>query len=102
MSRWYTRNFPAMYFAWDWYLYDKTGSRLGLCRAGDPEGWVVFESWDGTVRYRCIGLGRGGGGGGGDYDYSCILCRVFLWFADLLIYLVVCLNRHVRSRKAHH
>ena len=36
---------------------DKTGSRLGLCRAGDPEGWVVFESWDGTVRYRCIGFG---------------------------------------------
>ena len=49
-------------------------------------------------------MGRGGGGGGGsgsgDYDDSCILCRVFFWFADLLIYLVVCLNRYVRSRKA--
>ena len=57
---------------------DKTGSRLGLCRAGDPEGWVVFESWDGTVRYRCIGLG----GGGGDYDDSC--------FISLSVFLLVC------------
>lgn len=54
-----------------------------------------------------LGGGGGDGGGSGDYDDSCFLlalflCRVFFWFADLLIYSVACLNCYVRSRKAHH